>query len=198
MTVYGSEPRGTHAAVKVLVGAAVVVILAAVAVVWHSAAGGDAEPAAQAATTSPSPSVKASSAPLELAAGSWLLSLGGESGGYLTVAGEYAGLSADERTVFTVVKGLADDSCFSFQAPSGKYLRHFDYRLRFDKTDDSDLYRQDATFCPLDDAPAGAVRLRSANYPDHVVHSRDDGLYIDKPDDSGDFEAESSFKLEKG
>jgi len=200
MTMYGQAPRGTHAAVKVLVGVAVVVVLAAVVVVWRSATG-DAEsaagPAADPASPVAVPSVtEASSAPAELATGSWLISLGGGSGGYLTVDGDFAALSSGRRTVLTVVKGLADTSCFSIRASNGKYLRHYDYRLRFDKPDDADLYRKDATFCPLDDAPAGIVRLRSVNYPDYVIHSRGNGLYIDKRDGSDGFDAESSFALE--
>jgi hypothetical protein len=203
MTVYGSAPRGTHAAVKVLVGIAVVVVLVAAVVVWRSATG-DADPAARPAASPASPSAvpsitpatEVSSAPAELSTGSWLVSLSGGSGGYLTVDGDYAALASGRRTVFTVVKGLADTSCFSVRAPSGKYLRHYDYRLRFDKPDDSDLYRKDATFCLLDGLPAGTVRLRSANYPDHVIHSRGKELYIDKRDGSDAFDADSSFTLE--
>jgi len=204
MTMYGQAPRGPHAAVKVLVGVAVVVVLVAVVVVWRSATG-DADPAAApaanpaspAAAPSTTPATEASSTPAELSTGSWLVSLSDGSGGYLTIDGDYAVLAPGEPTAFTVVKGLAEASCFSFRAPGGKYLRHFDYRLRFDKPDDADLFRKDATFCPLDGVPAGVVRLRSANYPDHVIHSRGDGLYIDKRDGSAGFDADSSFSLEK-
>ena len=114
----------------------------------------------------------------------------------LTIDGDYAALSSAQRTVFTVVEGLADTSCFSFRAPGGKYLRHYDYRLRFDNPDGADLYRKDATFCPLDGVPAGIVRLRSANYPDHFIHRRGNDLYIDKRDGSDAFDADSSFTLE--
>ena len=199
MTVYGSEPRGTHVAVKVLVGLAVVVLLAAVVVVWRSAAG-DEEAAAGAVSPAPSsatpttPAAKASSKPAKFSTGSWLLSI---DGGYLGFDGDYATLSSVRGTSFDVVKGLADASCFSIRAAGGKYLRHFDYRLRFDKPDGSDLNRQDATFCPLDGVPAGVVRLRSLNYPDHVIHRRDKKLYIDERDDTDAFEADSSFTLEK-
>jgi len=203
MTMYGQAPRGTHAAVKVLVGVAGVVVLVAAVVVWRSATGDPdpaarpaADPASLSATPSATPDTEVSSAPAGLSTGSWLVSLSGGSGGYLTVDGDYAALSSGQRTVFTVVSGLADTSCFSFRAPGGKYLRHFDYRLRFDKLDGAELLRKDATFCPLDGVPAGTVRLRSANYPDYVIHSRDGGLYIDKRDDSDAFDANSSFTLE--
>lgn len=204
MTMYGRAPRGTHAAVKVLAGMAVVVMLVAAVVVWRSAtgdadrpAGSAANPASPSAVPSNTPATEVSSVPAELSTGSWLVSLSGGSGGYLTIDGDYAALSTGQRTVFTVVKGLADTSCFSFRAPSGKYLRHYDYRLRFDDPDGADLYRKDATFCPLDGVPAGIVRLRSANYPDHVIHSRGNELYIDKRDGSDAFDADSSFTLER-
>lgn len=204
MTMYGRVPRGTHAAVKVLVGIAAVVVLMAAVVVWRSATGDTdpapgpaANPAPPSAVPSITPATEVSSAPAELSTGSWLVSLSGRSGGYLTIDGNYAALSSGQRTVFTVVKGLADTSCFSLRAPSGKYLRHYDYRLRFDNPDGADLYRRDATFCPLDGVSAGIVRLRSANYPDHVIHSRGNALYIDKRDGSDAFERNSSFTLEK-
>jgi hypothetical protein len=182
------------------VAVAVVVALLAGIVVWRSA-GRDAEPAAKPATSPASPSASPSPSPspsavAELSTGSWLLSLSGGSGLYLTVDGDFAALSTSQRTVFVVVKGLADASCFSIRAPNGKYLRHFDFRLRFDDLADSDLFHKDATFCPLSDAPAGAVLLRSVNYPDHVIHSRGNQLYIDKRDGSTAFDADSSFTLE--
>jgi hypothetical protein len=204
MTMYGQAPRGTPIAVKVLVGVAAVVLLVAVVVVWRSAAG-DPDPAARPAASpeplsaapSITPAPEVSSSPAELSTGSWLISLSGGSGSRLTIDGDYAALSSGSRTVFTVVDGLADASCFSFRAPNGKYLRHYDYRLRFDKLDDTDLYRKDATFCPLDGSPAGTVRLRSVNYPDYVIHGRGSRLYIDKRDDSDAFDADSSFTLEQ-
>lgn len=202
MAVYGSAPRGPHTAVKVLVGVAVVVVLVAAVVVWRSATDDDggapvAAPATSRATPSAVPSsAPASSAPAEFSTGTWLVSLSGGSGAYLTIDGDYAALSAGQRTVFTVVAGLADPSCFSFRAPSGKYLRHYDFRLRFDNPDDSALFPKDATFCSVPGAPEGTVRLRSANYPDRVVHSRDNGLYIDKRDGSDAFAADSTFTFE--
>ncbi len=204
MTMYGRAPQGTHIAVKVLVGVAAAVVLVAAVVVWRSASG-DADPAAvpaanptsPAAVPSSTPAAEVSSAPAELSTGSWQISLGGGSGGNLTIDGEFAALSSGQPTVFAVVEGLADKSCFSFRAPGGKYLRHYDYRLRFDDPDGGkDLFRKDATFCPLDGVPAGIVRLRSANYPDRVIHSRGTALYIDKRDGSEAFDAASSFTLE--
>lgn len=201
MTVYGQNPRGGHTGLKVLVGVAVVVVLVAVFVVWRSATS-DATPVARpsassapATSASPSPSASTSSAPPGLSTGTWLIALAGGSGLYLTKDGDYAAMSSGERTVFTVVKGLADASCFSLREPGGKYLRHFDYRLRFDNPDNGSLFPKDATFCPVSGTAAGVVRLRSDNYPDHVIHSRGEQVYIDKPDGKDAFTADSSFSL---
>ncbi|WP_306204940.1 AbfB domain-containing protein [Actinoplanes sp. RD1] len=192
MTVYGQEPRRgavgrMHPAVLALV--AVAVLVAAGIGVWlvTGSSDGTPQPAAAAVTSAsakPQPS-RTSPAPVKLAAGSWLLSPWGDKDSFLSVGDDgFAVFSADERMVLTVSAGLADDACFSFREPGGGWLRHFDYRLRFDKADDSDLFREDATFCPVSGAPAGAVRLKSKNYPDHVLTRRSDTeLYIDELSD---------------
>jgi len=202
MTVYGSEPRkGMHPAVLGLVGLAVLAVLGAG--VWVLTSGSDEQSAAAVSTpasSAPAPRPSASAAPAKLTTGSWLLSPAGDPDLFLTVVDEFAALSPDERLVLNVSKGLADDACFSFREPGGKYLRHFDYRLRFDTADDSDLFREDATFCPVAGAAAGTVRLKSKNYPDHLLHRRGTELYIDAPgdsDDGADFVEESSFTLQK-
>jgi hypothetical protein len=96
-----------------------------------------------------------------------------------------------------VVKGLADPACFSFHSGDDHYMRHSGYRLRFDANDGSDLFTQDATFCPEDGAEDGTVTLRSHNYPDHVVHHRNVELWIDESDDTDEFAAASSFIVHK-
>jgi hypothetical protein len=107
-------------------------------------------------------------------------------------------MSSGDPTELTVIRGLGDSRCFTVRHRDGRYLRHFDFRLRFDKLDDSDLFRADATFCPVGDQPAGTVRLRSKNYPDRLLHRRGARLHIDKPDGSGGFEADSSFAVRRG
>lgn len=150
-----------------------------------------AAPVASAPAAAPSPTAE------RLSTGSWLISAAGDPETRLGREGVFAAMSSGDPTVLTTTRGLADDSCFSFRDEQGRYLRHFDYRLRFDAPDDSDLFRKDATFCPEGDQPAGTLRLHSKNYPDHVVHRRGTKLYIDKPDGSGTFVADSSFAVWK-
>ncbi|MGX7827948.1 AbfB domain-containing protein [Actinokineospora sp. 24-640] len=72
-------------------------------------------------------------------------------------------LKAD--ATFVVRRGLADSSCYSFEARNqpGSYLRHAAFRVRLDGNAGTDVYRRDATFCAQPGASAGSVRLASVN-----------------------------------
>ncbi|MBB2949149.1 hypothetical protein FB565_008954 [Actinoplanes lutulentus] len=202
-TVYGrggvdvSKPsrRGLHPAVITLVAVAAIVVVVAGGFWLGRSPTGDPGPAVPAAIAPTSPVTEAAPSPTleKFGAGFWTI---GIDGGYLGVDGDFAAVVGDEA-VFTVVEGLADDDCFSFRAKNGKYLRHFDYRLRFDNTDGSDLFTADATFCAQDEQPAGTVRLSSKNYPDHLLHRRGTEFYIDEPSDTGEFTADSTFTVRK-
>ncbi|RDI26565.1 AbfB domain-containing protein [Lentzea flaviverrucosa] len=64
---------------------------------------------------------------------------------------------------FVVRRGLADPTCYSFEARniSGQFLRHADFRVRLGANDNTDLFRRDATFCAQQGS--GGVRLESVN-----------------------------------
>jgi hypothetical protein len=66
---------------------------------------------------------------------------------------------------FTIRPGLADSSCYSFEARNvaGNYLRHSAFRVRLNALENSDLYQRDATFCAQPGATPGSVRLASIN-----------------------------------
>ncbi|MDP9795234.1 hypothetical protein J2S43_003746 [Catenuloplanes nepalensis] len=95
------------------------------------------------------------------------------SGGSVTVERLSAGSSG---ATFEMVPGLANAACVSLRTPDGRYLRHFDYRVRADSDDGSAVFKADATFCMQQ--MGGAVLLRSHNYPEHFLRARDSGLYI--------------------
>ncbi|WP_033340520.1 AbfB domain-containing protein [Catenuloplanes japonicus] len=125
------------------------------------------------------------------------LSAANAPGRYVRERNGYAMLdavSASRATEFTVVPGLAAADCLSLRLPDGRYLRHFNYRLRASGDDGSALFRADATFCPLDGG-SGTVVLRSFNYPNHVVRHRDYALYIDRPDGSRAFARDAAWLL---
>ncbi|GIG69221.1 sigma-70 family RNA polymerase sigma factor [Phytomonospora endophytica] len=133
--------------------------------------------------------------------GSWSLESVAANGQYLTHTGDLAALAVagDEqnrrRATFTVVAGLADPDCVTFRAADGRYLRHYELRLRLDADQGTALFREDATFCPVAGATDGSVTLRAHNYPGSVMRSRDGGIFLDGSDGSEVFARESSFVI---
>ncbi|GAA0479252.1 hypothetical protein Aca07nite_86480 [Actinoplanes capillaceus] len=195
-TVYG-QARRTPPVMPIIVGVAAVAVLVVGFVAWNSTGGADrAESAPPAGTAPPSPAATGS-APAQLAAGTWVVSPLGDPGTYLTTGGDFAALSTVDPLPLTVVPGLADGTCYSFHTEDGRHLRHYDFRLRFDVAEDSDLFRADATFCQEAGTAIGTVRLRSKNYPEYLVHRRGEKLYIDKPDGSAGFPKASSFMVQE-
>jgi YVTN family beta-propeller protein len=127
----------------------------------------------------------------------------------VSVAGSSVGLDASSLAVvkplgtadlaggqYIARDGLADAACVSLEsaAQPGRYLRHANYRLQLAANDGTDLFLNDATFCPEVGSAAGSVRLRAKNFPGYLVHARADGtLGIDVELATAAFQAESSF-----
>ncbi|WP_238782912.1 sigma-70 family RNA polymerase sigma factor [Streptomyces monomycini] len=156
------------------------------------------------ATTSPkpspaSPSAVAGTVPL----GAQSLESVDRPGLFVTYAGDFAmlggrvsapgGAQAPRRVTFTVVGGLADTRCVTLRAADGRYLRHQYLRLRLSPDDGSELFREDATFCPRPGAVAGSVTLHAHNYPGSVLRHRDGGIWLDGSDGTRDFAGQASF-----
>ncbi|MFG3498250.1 sigma-70 family RNA polymerase sigma factor [Streptomyces sp. NPDC047928] len=125
-----------------------------------------------------------------------------QPGLFVTYDGDFAALgpvsaSSGERTrqrvTFTVVRGLADTRCVTFRAADGRYLRHHYLRLRLSTDDGSQLFRDDATFCPRAGAVAGSVTLHAHNYPGSVIRHRDGGIWLDGSDGTRAFAGQASF-----
>lgn len=114
---------------------------------------------------------------------------------FATLARVSASSSAQtrQRVTFTVVRGLADTRCVTLRAVDGRYLRHQDLRLRLSTDDGSELFREDATFCPRPGAVAGSVTLHAHNYPGSVLRHRDGGIWLDGSDGTRAFAGQSSF-----
>lgn len=149
----------------------------------------------------PSPSEPSPSTDLLVPHGSRSLESVAADGQYLTYDGDFAALAFPgdeqnrERATLTVVEGLADADCVTFRASDGRYLRHSELRLRLDADQGTDLFREDATFCPVAGATEGSVTLRAHNYPGSVMRYRDGGIYLDGSDGSVAFARESSFAV---
>ncbi|MEU0964057.1 AbfB domain-containing protein [Streptomyces sp. NPDC005917] len=100
-----------------------------------------------------------------------------------------------EDSTFTVVKGLANSSCYSFRTSAGKYLRHRNFLLRADRSDGSSLFHQDATFCARTSAHSGAVLLESVNYPGRFLRHKNFQLKLDSYQNSDLYRADSAYRL---
>jgi hypothetical protein len=128
--------------------------------------------------------------------------LAAEPDHYLTYAAGYAALASvsaasgpttRHEATFTVVHGLADTQCVSFIASNGLYLRHYELRVQLSPSDGTQLFREDATFCPHPGAVAGSVRLQSLNYPYLNIRLRSGAFYVDPSDGSAAYGKQSSF-----
>ncbi|MFF9866334.1 sigma-70 family RNA polymerase sigma factor [Streptomyces sp. NPDC013953] len=145
-----------------------------------------------------SPSAVAGTVPL----GAHALESVDEPGLYVTYADDFAMLGrvsasssarTRQRVTFTVVRGLADTRCVTFRAADGRYLRHRYLRLQLSTDDGSELFREDATFCPRPGAVAGSVTLHAHNYPGSVIRHRDGGIWLDGSDGTRAFAGQASF-----
>ncbi|MFI6453970.1 glycoside hydrolase family 43 protein [Streptosporangium amethystogenes] len=100
-----------------------------------------------------------------------------------------------QDATFTVVPGLADPNCSSFAGADGRYLRHWDFRIRLDANDGSTTFKQDATFCAKPGSASGSVSLESYNYPGRYLRHYNYELRVDLYQNSDTFRADSSFTV---
>ena len=202
---------GTHAAVakaagvKVLaahpVAAAMAAATIATAVAVPLVRGPGPEPrppvSAPAATTAPA---RQSAAPARITPGR--LSLEWSGGGYLsardddvTTVAAATGEKGRRDATFVAVAGLADPACFSFRTLDGRYLRHYELLAYASTTDETAIFREDATYCPFPGVTADSVMLRSLNYPDFYLRWTGTEMRIGFFTDSTGFRTDASFRL---
>ncbi|MFF4308792.1 AbfB domain-containing protein [Streptomyces sp. NPDC001507] len=98
-----------------------------------------------------------------------------------------------QAATFTVVAGLADANACSFRDASGDYLRHYDFRGRFDPNDGTTTFAQDATFIARTGTADGSVRFESYNYPGHYLRHYNYQLRVDISNGTDLFRQDSSF-----
>ncbi|WP_431994340.1 AbfB domain-containing protein [Streptomyces griseoflavus] len=97
----------------------------------------------------------------------------------VVTAGSGALLKSD--ATWRAVPGLADTSCYSFESRNypGEYLRHRNSRV-YKEGGSGDLFRADATFCPVRGAHGG-VRLSAYNFPGQYLRHYDAELWLAVP-----------------
>ncbi|MFD5625298.1 glycoside hydrolase family 43 protein [Streptomyces sp. NPDC127072] len=98
-----------------------------------------------------------------------------------------------QAATFTIVAGLADANGYSFRDAAGNYLRHWDFRARFDANDGTSTFAGDATFIARTGASTGSVRLESYNYPGHYLRHYNYQLRVDLTAGTDLFRQDSSF-----
>ena len=98
-----------------------------------------------------------------------------------------------QASTFTVVAGLADATGFSFRDSAGNYLRHYDFRGRFDANDGTATFAGDATFYARTGATTGSLRFESYNYPGYHLRHYNYQLRVDPTDGTDLFRTDSSF-----
>ncbi|MFI2630938.1 AbfB domain-containing protein [Streptomyces collinus] len=104
---------------------------------------------------------------------------------------EYA--TASSLTEPAVAPGLADANCYSFRDSAGRYLRHWDHRIRFDSSSGTAVFDEDATYCARPGATAGSVSLETYNYPGRYLRHYNYVLRMDLYQNTDTFRADSSF-----
>ncbi|BBC37454.1 hypothetical protein SGFS_087480 [Streptomyces graminofaciens] len=110
----------------------------------------------------------------------------------------HSGSETREDSSFAVVSGLADSSCYSFRMEDGRYVRHQNFRLRVSGNDGSNLFKQDATFCPMRSPYSDAVMLKSVNYPDRFLRHENFELVLDPYGYNTTGRQDFFFRLVKG
>ncbi|MEU6227317.1 family 43 glycosylhydrolase [Streptomyces sp. NPDC047042] len=116
-----------------------------------------------------------------------------DSLGYLDPVTSAGTTAVKQSATFTVVPGLADGSCYSFRDTSGRYLRHKDFRIRFDASNGTTLFNKDATYCARPGSVTGSVGLESYNYPGRYLRHYNYELRVDPYENTTGFRADSSF-----
>ena len=116
--------------------------------------------------------------------------------GILAPVGATSSSATRQAAIFTFVPGLADPRCYSLRDATGRYLRHYAFRIRLASDDRSAIFRKDATFCPRSGSTAGSVSLESYNYPGRYLRHRDNlQLWLDPPENTASYRASRSFVL---
>ena len=83
-------------------------------------------------------------------------------------------------STWIVRRGLADNSCVSFESRSnpGDFLRHQNLALHMQPFDGTALDRSDATFCPQQGKNGKGNSFHSVNYPTKYIRHYDGKVYI--------------------
>ncbi|WP_420594104.1 AbfB domain-containing protein [Deinococcus sp.] len=104
--------------------------------------------------------------------------------------------SVRQDASWKTVAGLADSNCYSFESVNapGSYLRHAYSRVRLNKSDNSPLFNNDATWCARDGLSGTGVSFESKNYPGSYLRHYNAELWLAKKGEARPTDAAGSFE----
>ncbi|WP_428242906.1 family 43 glycosylhydrolase [Gynuella sp.] len=120
-------------------------------------------------------------------------------GGYIVHAGESPAMLVTEgfqqsNGQWKKVAGLASADCVSFESvySAGYYLRHYNFELILTKNDNSQVFREDATFCERPGlGEANHTSFEAYNYPGYYIKHSGIRLGLVELDSSSSTQARS-------
>lgn len=100
-----------------------------------------------------------------------------------------------EQASWTVVTGLANSACFSFESVDtpGSYIRHYNFALLLNANDGTQQFHEDATFCPQAALNGDGDSFRSWSYPTRYFRHYSNVLYAASNGGVQTFDATASF-----
>lgn len=100
-----------------------------------------------------------------------------------------------EQASWTVVAGLGNSACYSFESVDtpGSYIRHYDFVLLVNANDGTKQFYEDATFCPQSGLSGTGSSIRSWNYPTRWIRHYANVGYVASNGGVHTFDAASVF-----
>lgn len=100
-----------------------------------------------------------------------------------------------QEASWTVVAGLANSACFSFESVDtpGSYIRHYNYKLVVNANEGTKQFNEDATFCPQSGLEGDGTSIRSWSYPIRYFRHYSNVLYAASNGGPETFDATTEF-----
>ncbi len=116
--------------------------------------------------------------------------------GYTAVVSTSSSESLRKESSFRIVSGLANGNCYSLESQNlpGRYLRHFNSRIRLDSSDNSDTFKRDATWCARPGLSGQGVSFESLNFGGRYLRHANSELWND-PNTGGSFAQDASWNV---
>lgn len=103
-----------------------------------------------------------------------------------------------QEASWTVVAGLANSACFSFESVDtpGSYIRHYGFKLLLNANDGTKAFHEDATFCPQSGLEGTGSSVRSWSYPTRYFRHFNNVLYAASNGGPHTFDATSEYNYD--